>query len=467
MRAVRDGDVSPARPAVRAVSRPAVRVPEPDDGQPGGGRGPGAGRVRADSEVSRHLSRRRPVRDVGVPHRAQRAGRLLSPGRCRWSRSPTRCWTSRPTSPARRLQLEHGPDVARLRKALLRLRDDRRELIVLARYQGLRHDQIAELLDIEVGAVKVRLHRAIAELRDVFRQAGRRRFDYALFRRQPSSLRRRRRHTDRRRAPGACRPPGGVPDVCRRRRGAAATVAGTWQRAARTVGPVRAAPPVRRDARGLRGRCRVGRFGAAGGLSSLAAWLWRPMVQPAWALGGVGGSAGARRRDGKAGGRRPRHRSRGTCRCCAARSRDLRQMVSLSLLQQQSASERLKGVAWAAQLESGDGSVVTALLDALSNDPNVNVRLASVDALKRFATQDAVRRGAVTALERQTSPLVQIALDRLRGGSRAARRGRHAAATGRQRHGARGRAGPRRTGFAPGRLKRWPQRQVFEDRGVS
>ena len=38
------------------------------------------------------------------------------------------------------------------------------------------------------------------------------------------------------------------------------------------------------------------------------------------------------------------------------------------------------------------------------------MRLASVDALKRFAAQDAVRRGAVTALERQTSPLVQIAL---------------------------------------------------------
>jgi hypothetical protein len=54
--------------------------------------------------------------------------------------------------------------------------------------------------------------------------------------------------------------------------------------------------------------------------------------------------------------------------------------------------------------------VANALLDALSNDPNVNVRLASVDALKRFATQESVRRGAVTALEQQTSPLVQIAL---------------------------------------------------------
>jgi RNA polymerase sigma factor (sigma-70 family) len=75
-------------------------------------------------------------------------------------------------TPGPAAQLEMDRDVARLRKALLQLRDDRRELIVLARYQGLRHDQIAELLEIDVGAVKVRLHRAIAELRDVFRQLG-------------------------------------------------------------------------------------------------------------------------------------------------------------------------------------------------------------------------------------------------------------------------------------------------------
>jgi RNA polymerase sigma factor (sigma-70 family) len=75
-------------------------------------------------------------------------------------------------APGPAAQLEMGRDVARLRRALLQMRDDRRELIVLARYQGLRHDEIAELLDIEVGAVKVRLHRAIAELRETFRQLG-------------------------------------------------------------------------------------------------------------------------------------------------------------------------------------------------------------------------------------------------------------------------------------------------------
>jgi HEAT repeat protein len=40
----------------------------------------------------------------------------------------------------------------------------------------------------------------------------------------------------------------------------------------------------------------------------------------------------------------------------------------------------------------------------------VNVRLATIDALKRFAASENVRRGAIEALTRQTSPLVQIAL---------------------------------------------------------
>jgi len=74
--------------------------------------------------------------------------------------------------PGPALLLEQHRDVTRLRRALLQLREDRRELIVLARYQGLKHDQIAELLGIEVGAVKVRLHRAIADLRDVFHKTG-------------------------------------------------------------------------------------------------------------------------------------------------------------------------------------------------------------------------------------------------------------------------------------------------------
>ncbi len=90
--------------------------------------------------------------------------------------------------------------------------------------------------------------------------------------------------------------------------------------------------------------------------------------------------------------------------------RDMRQMIALSLMQQQSASDRMKGVTWTGQLDRPGGEVVGALLDTLTHDSNVNVRLAAVDALRRFADRDRVRRGAVEALPRQNSPLVQIAL---------------------------------------------------------
>ena len=90
--------------------------------------------------------------------------------------------------------------------------------------------------------------------------------------------------------------------------------------------------------------------------------------------------------------------------------RDLRQMVTLSLMQQESAAERLKGVSWSNQLQSPGNEVVAALIDTLMHDANVNVRLASIDALKRFSERDVVRNATLQALDTQTSPLVQMAL---------------------------------------------------------
>lgn len=89
---------------------------------------------------------------------------------------------------------------------------------------------------------------------------------------------------------------------------------------------------------------------------------------------------------------------------------EMRQMMLLSLLQQQSATARLQGVVSTGQIADPSGEVIAALLDALMYDPNANVRLATIDALKRFMDRDLVRRKALDALPKQTSPLVQIAL---------------------------------------------------------
>jgi len=71
----------------------------------------------------------------------------------------------------------------------------------------------------------------------------------------------------------------------------------------------------------------------------------------------------------------------------------MKQMVMLSLLKQQSASERLRGVNWSYQIEQPDEQVLSALLRALDSDPNVNVRLAAVDALQQFARRALVKKG--------------------------------------------------------------------------
>jgi Putative zinc-finger/HEAT repeats len=89
---------------------------------------------------------------------------------------------------------------------------------------------------------------------------------------------------------------------------------------------------------------------------------------------------------------------------------DMREMLTLSLMQQQSAAERLRGVSWSNQIDKPGNEIVGALLDTLLHDPNVNVRLASVDALKRFSMQADVRLGTLRALTEASSPMLQVAI---------------------------------------------------------
>jgi RNA polymerase sigma factor (sigma-70 family) len=75
-------------------------------------------------------------------------------------------WASDEPGPAR--LLERARDMARLKRAIQALREDRRELIVLVRYRGMSHEQVGAILGVDAGTVKVRFHRAIKELRDAF-----------------------------------------------------------------------------------------------------------------------------------------------------------------------------------------------------------------------------------------------------------------------------------------------------------
>lgn len=88
----------------------------------------------------------------------------------------------------------------------------------------------------------------------------------------------------------------------------------------------------------------------------------------------------------------------------------MREVMMMSLLDNPSATERLKAVNISSDIQSADQRVTEALLKTLNNDPNVNVRLSAVDALVKHASDPRVREGLIDAIDRQESPLVQSAL---------------------------------------------------------
>jgi anti-sigma-K factor RskA len=89
---------------------------------------------------------------------------------------------------------------------------------------------------------------------------------------------------------------------------------------------------------------------------------------------------------------------------------NMKQMVVLSMLQQQSASERLQAVSYSRREDQLDPQVMSALVHTLRYDGSVDVRLAALDALSRHGAQPQVHKGVVDALQEQQSPLVQVAL---------------------------------------------------------
>lgn len=52
--------------------------------------------------------------------------------------------------------------------ALDRLPEDKRELIVMSKFQGLKYEQIAEIRSSTVSAIKVQVHRTIKDLRSIY-----------------------------------------------------------------------------------------------------------------------------------------------------------------------------------------------------------------------------------------------------------------------------------------------------------
>ena len=88
----------------------------------------------------------------------------------------------------------------------------------------------------------------------------------------------------------------------------------------------------------------------------------------------------------------------------------LRQVVMSSLLDQASATERIRGLTMTSRLKNTDKEFYSTLLLLLNSDSDVNVRLAAVNALANFVGNEYVRHELVKSLGLQSSPLVQVSL---------------------------------------------------------
>jgi RNA polymerase sigma factor (sigma-70 family) len=53
---------------------------------------------------------------------------------------------------------------------MLLLSDEQRELLVLTRFQHMKYEEVAVIMDTTVANVKVKVHRAIAKLREHYFQ---------------------------------------------------------------------------------------------------------------------------------------------------------------------------------------------------------------------------------------------------------------------------------------------------------
>jgi RNA polymerase sigma-70 factor (ECF subfamily) len=64
--------------------------------------------------------------------------------------------------------LQRSQEIALVRKALAALPVEKREVLILSRYQNLKYEQIGQILGCEVGTVKVRVYRALRALSQAF-----------------------------------------------------------------------------------------------------------------------------------------------------------------------------------------------------------------------------------------------------------------------------------------------------------
>lgn len=89
---------------------------------------------------------------------------------------------------------------------------------------------------------------------------------------------------------------------------------------------------------------------------------------------------------------------------------EMKQLVALSQLRKESASERIMAAYEFKKMDSANDEILDALIYTFNNDNNANVKNAAAEALFKFGNHDKVRKAFINGLNTQTDPVLQIKL---------------------------------------------------------
>jgi hypothetical protein len=90
--------------------------------------------------------------------------------------------------------------------------------------------------------------------------------------------------------------------------------------------------------------------------------------------------------------------------------KEMKEQVMLNMIDDESASQRIKAVSYSEDMSSPNQQVIDVLINTLNQDKNVNVRLAALYSLQRFSDRRAVRDSLVNSLRIQKEPIIQVVL---------------------------------------------------------
>lgn len=93
-----------------------------------------------------------------------------------------------------------------------------------------------------------------------------------------------------------------------------------------------------------------------------------------------------------------------------AEMESMKQLLTVSMLKDESASERIQAVNLTDGFERPSKDVLTTLITTLNQDESPNVRMAAAKALGKFNSDEYVRLSLIKSFDYQTDPMVQIYL---------------------------------------------------------